>query len=78
MAINTFDIQEGMEVFASDGQKIGKVNEVHADSGAATESGAQAMSTVDESESNTGGGGDFGAADNLTLGRVFTGGAQPG
>jgi hypothetical protein len=73
MATNTFDIQEGMEVFASDGQKIGKVNEVHADSGVATESGSQAMSTVDESESNTGGDGGFGAADNLTLGRAFTG-----
>jgi hypothetical protein len=73
MSINTFDIQEGMEVFSSDGEKIGKVNKVYADSGVATESGAQATSTADESESNDGGSGGFGAADNLTLGRAFTG-----
>lgn len=72
MSVNTFDIQEGMEVFSSDGEKIGKVNEVHAESGVATESGAQATSTAAESESNDGGSGGFGAADNLTLGRVFT------
>ena len=72
MATNTFDIQEGMEVFSSDGQKVGKVHEVHSDSGVTTESGAQAMSTADESESYSGDS-DFGAADNLTLDRGFTG-----
>jgi len=73
MATNTFDIQEGMEVFGSDGQKIGKVHEVHSDSGVTSESGAQAMSTVDESESYNRGNSDFGAADNLTLDRDLTG-----
>lgn len=74
MSTNTFDIQEGMEVFSSDGQKIGKVHEVHADSGAGIESGAQAMSTADESESSTGDNGDFGVASNLTRGQGFSGG----
>ena len=79
MAINTLDIREGMEVYASDGQKIGKVHEVYGNAGSATESGAQAMSTTDESSSynqdNTG----FGFADNLTLDRDSTGaGGGPG
>jgi hypothetical protein len=73
MATNTFAIHEGMEVYASDGQKIGKVEEVHDNAGGATESGAQAMSSADESSSynqnNTG----FGVADNLTLDRDSTG-----
>ena len=78
MSTNTFDIQEGMEVFASDGQKIGKVGEVINRGGVATESGASAASTVDESSSyssDTSDTGDFGAADNLTLNRDASGSA---
>jgi hypothetical protein len=72
MATNTFDIKEGMEVYASDGQKIGKVEEVHDSAGGATESGAQAMSP-DESSSYNQGSTGFGVADNLTLDRDSTG-----
>jgi hypothetical protein len=72
MSTNTFDIQEGMEVFASDGQKIGKVDEVHANAGAATETGAQAMSSADESSTYNADQSDFGAADNLVVDRVST------
>lgn len=74
MSTNTFDIQEGMEVFAADGQKIGTIHEVHSDSGGATETGAQATSTADESESYNRDDGDFGMADNVTRSRDFAGG----
>jgi hypothetical protein len=73
MSTNTFDIQEGMEVYASDGQKIGKVDEVYDNAGGATESGAQATSTADESSSYHQDNTDFGVADNLTLDRDPTG-----
>jgi hypothetical protein len=52
MSVNTFDIQDGMEVFSSDGQKIGNVGEVHDGAGGIAESGAQAMSTADEAGSS--------------------------
>jgi hypothetical protein len=51
VSINTFDIQEGMEVFSSDGEKIGDVGEVFDDPRGVTESGAQATSTADEGNS---------------------------
>lgn len=64
MATNTFDIHEGMEVYSSDGQKIGKVNEVSSsgtgtmqsgDSSfggtTATETRPSAIDTVEESSS---------------------------
>jgi Uncharacterized protein conserved in bacteria (DUF2171) len=72
MATNTFDIHEGMEVFGSDGQKIGKVDEVHANADAAAETGAQAMSSADESSTYNADRSDFGAADNLVVDRVST------
>ena len=72
MATNTFDIHEGMEVFGSDGQKIGKVDEVRGNTGAATESGPQAMSSADESSTYKADRSNFGAADNLVVDRVST------
>jgi hypothetical protein len=72
MATNTFDIHEGMEVFGSDGQKIGQVDEVHDSTGVATESGAQAMGTADEAGTYNRDDSDFGAADNLVVDRVST------
>jgi hypothetical protein len=53
VSINTFDIQEGMEVFSSDGEKIGNVGEVFDNPRGVTESGAQATSTADEGNANT-------------------------
>lgn len=72
MSTNTFDIQAGMEVFASDGQKIGKVDEVHNQTGLATETRAPATSTADESSTDRSSNNDFGIADNLTMDRAST------
>lgn len=51
MSVNTFDIQDGMEVFSSDGQKIGKVGQVFDGSGGSTGTGSPAASTADEGNS---------------------------
>jgi hypothetical protein len=69
MAINTFDIQRGMEVFGSDGQKIGNVDEVYSNTDATgTETGAEATSTADEDSSTSADNGGIGLAQNLTVG----------
>ncbi len=75
MSINTLKIQHGMEVFSSDGQKIGSVGEVYNSGNMGTESGAQATSTVEEESSANPDGGGFGFLSNLTS-EGSEGGAQ--
>lgn len=67
MSTNTFDVQHGMEVFSSDGEKIGTVEEVFEGTGTGTESGAQATSTADESSFSTQNPSGFGFANPLGL-----------
>lgn len=75
MSINTLNIQHGMEVFSSDGQKIGSVGAVYNSGNVGTESGAQATSTVEEESATNPDGGGFGFLGNLVSGGP-EGGAQ--